>query len=106
HPGRDNRRSLNEADIIHVGLNEQHDRDRHAAEQRREYDDGSDIFLLEVSRQQKLVVVIGTSKKEWSAQGDEKPAHNRRSAGNCLQPPPRRRLWPRPITTAGPLVSS
>jgi hypothetical protein len=86
HPGRDNRRSLNEADVIHVRLNEQYDRNRHTAERRREYDNGSDIFLLDVPRQQKLVVMIGTGTKEWSSQGDKKQAHNRHSPGivfNC-----------------------
>jgi hypothetical protein len=28
--------------------------------------------------------MIGAGKKEWSPQGNEKPAHNRHSAGNCL----------------------
>src|SRR5262249_23294672 len=54
------------------------------AEQRRGNDNGSDIFLLKVSRQQKLVVVIGAGDKEWCPQGDKKPAHNRHSAGTVF----------------------
>lgn len=63
--------------------------DRHATEQRREYDHRSDIFSLEVFRKYKLVVVIGAGKKEGCPQGDEKPIHNRHSVGNSPQRPPR-----------------
>jgi hypothetical protein len=74
HPGRGKRRSSNEVDIVRIWLNERYDGDRHAAEQRRGYDNRSDTLVLEVFRQQKLVIMIGAGKKKWSPQGDEEPA--------------------------------
>jgi hypothetical protein len=83
HSSRDNRRTLNKANVVRIRLNEQDYRDCNAAKQRREDNDGSDILILEVPRQQKLVAMIGAGKEEWSAQGNEKPAH---------KPPLRRKL--------------
>src|SRR5688572_11315520 len=59
------------------------------------------MCLLEVFRQQELVVVIGAGDEEWRPQSDEEPAHDRHSAGSWLRRPPERRPWPMPTTIAG-----
>jgi hypothetical protein len=59
---------LNEADGVHVRLKEPCDRDRHAAEQGREYDNGSDIFFLRCLDSKNLSL--------WLAQATRNGAHS------------------------------
>src|SRR5262249_5497867 len=49
HSGRDKRSSLNQTDMVRIRLNEQNNRNRDAAEQRRRNDNGSNTFLPEIS---------------------------------------------------------